>query len=935
MANTLGDLAQGTKRVIQSALELSLRRLRSYIDARDAETSAAVNAAERNAKSYTDTKVDDEHVRAHEAEQALQTAIDIINGKIPAQATAQNQLADKAFVNSSVGTATADFKGTYQSLQELQEVTANANDYAFVIATDAAGNTAYKRYKWVDGTGWTFEYDLNNSSFTAAQWAAIQSGITAALVTKLSELPTNAELNQRVQTAIATELASYYTKAEINALLQTINTSLSGKASQTDLTAEVNRAQAAEQAETARAEGAEDALQALIQQVSASLVNYYLKTETYSKAEVNTIVDAIKQFQYMVADALPEASTDTMGIIYLIPSTSPKTQNIKDEFITVLDGSAYKWEQIGSTTVDLSGYSTTTEMNVAIASALTAYYTKTQVDSMVATINAAIAQKAAQSDLTAETLRAQQAERAEAARAQAAEKVNAAAIAERYTKSEVDTLLSEKQDTLTFDKTPTKGSTNPVTSDGIAKAIEAGQAEPHEKVTVTATANKGDISSAEVTIYDENDEVLATGVGTVSLRLKYGATYKVGGARVYDYLTPAIQTFTAEQIMRDVTVAYTYIERDVVTLDQTISDPVTMLSGDIQGDVIKQIRAASHLYLGTPATQEGDTEGTELICQLDDEDSTKYADGTTAALDGSEGDQWMKLPVFWWKIVGVGEPAEDGAHDQYSFMYAFTGEPDPSWNKWHGDRNLVGAKEMKVIDGKGRSVSGGQSTGSAKQAQYNAYAAARNIGCQGVTWEWQWMMCMLFYAWHGNTNSQAVCGVGSNAYTRTLGVTDALGMTDTTPSQASSLTSAKFWGLEAWWNCKAEWMGNVTMSNYVLNIIDMNTKQARQVAGFVACGGTGGWTSRMRIDANGDFIPLAKEATETTKYCDWVNSNSGSRVLVRSVHHAYANGGVAYVNANVAPSDTYAHIGSRLAFTGVVTEAESVAAYKAALPAGQ
>ena len=135
-------------------------------------------------------------------------------------------------------------------------------------------------------------------------------------------------------------------------------------------------------AEKTRAEGAEGALQTLIQQVSASLVNYYLKTETYSKAEVNTIVDTIKQFRYLVADALPEASADTMGIIYLIPSTNPKTQNVKDEFLTVLDGSTYKWEQIGSTTVDLSGYSTTEQMNAAIASALASYYTKAQVDAL-------------------------------------------------------------------------------------------------------------------------------------------------------------------------------------------------------------------------------------------------------------------------------------------------------------------------------------------------------------------------------------------------------------------------------------------------------------------------------------------------------------------------------------------------------------------------
>ena len=189
-----------------------------------------------------------EQTRAEGAEQALYTAIDIINGKIPAQATAQNQLADKDFVNSSISTATADFKGTYNSLQELEQVTANANDYAFVIATDAAGNTVYKRYKWVDGTGWTWEYDLNNSSFTAAQWAAIQSGITAALVTKLSDLPTNAELNQRISTAIATALTSYYTKTEIDTALATINTAIGQKASQADLTAEVTRAQQAEQA---------------------------------------------------------------------------------------------------------------------------------------------------------------------------------------------------------------------------------------------------------------------------------------------------------------------------------------------------------------------------------------------------------------------------------------------------------------------------------------------------------------------------------------------------------------------------------------------------------------------------------------------------------------------------------------------------------------
>lgn len=98
---------------------------------------------------------------------------------VPSQASAQNQLADKDFVNSSIATSTATFKGTFNSVDNLPTTDVDDNDYAFVVTTDAAGNTVYKRYKY-SNEAWVFEYDLNNSSFTAAQWAAINSGVTAA-----------------------------------------------------------------------------------------------------------------------------------------------------------------------------------------------------------------------------------------------------------------------------------------------------------------------------------------------------------------------------------------------------------------------------------------------------------------------------------------------------------------------------------------------------------------------------------------------------------------------------------------------------------------------------------------------------------------------------------------------------------------------------------
>ena len=117
------------------------------------------------------------------ATNANATAISTINGKIPSAATSTNQLADKDFVNSSIATNTANFIGTFQSVAELEAYsgTLTNNDYAFVETTDTAGNTLYDRYKYNSSTQeWAFEYELNNSSFTAAQWAAINSGCTTS-----------------------------------------------------------------------------------------------------------------------------------------------------------------------------------------------------------------------------------------------------------------------------------------------------------------------------------------------------------------------------------------------------------------------------------------------------------------------------------------------------------------------------------------------------------------------------------------------------------------------------------------------------------------------------------------------------------------------------------------------------------------------------------
>lgn len=147
---------------------------------------------------------------------ALQGAVSTIQVKIPNQASSENQLADKNFVNSSIATNTANFLGTYTSLADIEAIpNPTNNDYAYLDTTDSSGNTVYKRYKYnAEDDEWLFEYDLNNSSFTAEQWATINSGLTQQSVDEdIAEAIAEAEVNIDV----------YQTKADAEADLPNLD----------------------------------------------------------------------------------------------------------------------------------------------------------------------------------------------------------------------------------------------------------------------------------------------------------------------------------------------------------------------------------------------------------------------------------------------------------------------------------------------------------------------------------------------------------------------------------------------------------------------------------------------------------------------------------------------------------------------------------------
>ena len=142
--------------------------------------------------------------------------------------------------------------------------------------------------------------------------------------------------------------------------------------------------------------GIHEAIKNFITKAVNDLLYYYTKSETYTKTEVDNLIAAIKQFNIIAVPVLPTPSADTMGTLYLVPAEDQsEPNNVKDEYITLskTEGgtTTYSWEKIGTTEIDLSNYPTFDEMNAAIATALADYYTKTEINTLIAALEGRLA----------------------------------------------------------------------------------------------------------------------------------------------------------------------------------------------------------------------------------------------------------------------------------------------------------------------------------------------------------------------------------------------------------------------------------------------------------------------------------------------------------------------------------------------------------------
>lgn len=86
------------------------------------------------------------------------------------------------------------------------------------------------------------------------------------------------------------------------------------------------------------------------EQVQSAITAKGYQTSEQVQSAINAALNGITGIDFQVVESLP--STGTIGTIYLVAKSTSGTNNIYTEWIYVNS----KWEQLGDTQVDLSGY---------------------------------------------------------------------------------------------------------------------------------------------------------------------------------------------------------------------------------------------------------------------------------------------------------------------------------------------------------------------------------------------------------------------------------------------------------------------------------------------------------------------------------------------------------------------------------------------------
>lgn len=360
---------------------------------------------------------------------------------------------------------------------------------------------------------------------------------------------------------------------------------------------------------------------------------------------------------------------------------------------------------------------------------------------------------------------------------------------------------------------------------------------------------------------------------------------------------------------------------DEIVIDQSITNPLQRVSGDINGPIIQWIKQNSHRYLCKYYN------GSLHVLALNDT-NTGLVNSMAVDLTGPQGDVMMKPPKFYTLFTDL-----SGNLDRVSIKFALEPQGPGNWMEWFAN-DMIGVYEAVFLNNYIRSISGMVSPGGITYETFYNHPRIRTsdrslgpgYGFTLVKQRHQNIMGILYVAMYGNTNCQETIGYGTSTYyTKPTGQTDALGMTDTQKRPNGNTMSINFWGLENWWGSKYEWVDNVLVNPESVNSVFRITEDNGITRDVQSMSTRGSWVypHKMVLGDNLDLIAAPGESGGASN-AGWSDGqyigSSTARVVLRSNSDVYGDSGVAYSDAHYASSYSLAYVGSRLCYTGPITE---------------
>ena len=459
-----------------------------------------------------------------------------------------------------------------------------------------------------------------------------------------------------------------------------------------------------------------------------------------------------------------------------------------------------------------------------------------------------------------------------------------------------------------------EGYKSPSAKSGTATGATMGEAFLYQTEVVTVTLNAFNSASCEGQKVTINGQECVYAGTPISVKIPFDTSYSVSADEKEGFLKPDTQSFTASQTSRPVSMVYGECPSGVLVFDKSISDPAN-ITGDINSGVIATILSKFRRCL-CKKTAEGEV----TIAYLQNDNSNYYEDGTPAKLDGTEGDVMVNLPEFYYKW---------GEVDENKFSYDLS-EGDKGLTYKHVTRSLVGAYKGYVASNKLYSRSAVNPTGNRSANEFESYATARGQGYQCIDFQQHCVIAFMLYAKYGTRDVGDILGWGGRVSGSSAGVTgssNATGIIDTEKENSKYVCGL---GIEGVFGGIFEWVKGVEINNNTWKITDPDgsTRNVKAEA-------TNGWVENIAAESGPffDMVPTKVGSSSTTGYSDYYDNNNGAGgpfVLARSFSwESPWYGGVAFATTNKGASYAHSEFGSRLAFRGLIHEAESVAAFKA------